>query len=88
VIGDASGDELIPGAAHVLGRAEMERQGAVDIHRLVRQIPGFVLQEEDGYGLRPNLGLRGSGVERSSRIALLEDGILTAPAPYSRRRPP
>lgn len=83
VIGSASDADLVPGAAQVLDLADLERQGAVDIHRLVRQIPGFAVQEEDGFGLRPNLGLRGSGVERTSRIALLEDGVLTAPAPYS-----
>lgn len=83
VIGDAAGVELVPGAAHVISREDLERQGIVDIHRAVRQVPGFSIQEEDGYGLRPNIGLRGAGVERSSRIALLEDGILTAPAPYS-----
>lgn len=83
VIGTTEDLDLIPGAVHVIGREELERQGVVDVHRAVRQIPGFAIQEEDGYGLRPNLGLRGSGVERSSRIALLEDGILTAPAPYS-----
>lgn len=83
VIGSAEEAELVPGAAHVLGREDLERQGAVDIHRAVRQIPGFAVQEEDGFGLRPNIGLRGSGVERTSRIALLEDGVLTAPAPYS-----
>jgi Fe(3+) dicitrate transport protein len=83
VVGTSEDLDLIPGAVHVIGHEELERQGVVDIHRAVRRIPGFSLQEEDGYGLRPNLGLRGSGVERSSRIALLEDGILTAPAPYS-----
>ena len=73
----------VPGSAHVVDAEELAIFNAADILRVLRKVPGVYLQEEEGFGLRPNIGIRGSGLDRSARIALLEDGILIAPAPYS-----
>ncbi|MDG2087377.1 MAG: TonB-dependent receptor [Arenicellaceae bacterium] len=71
------------GAAQYIGEAELQKFGYHDIQRIIRQVPGVSVQVEDGYGLRPNISIRGVATERSGRVTLLEDNILIAPAPYS-----
>jgi Fe(3+) dicitrate transport protein len=83
IIGSASAARDIGGSAHFIGPDELAQFNYGDIHRVLRAVPGVYLQDEEGFGHRPNIGIRGSGQDRSSRIAVLEDGVLIAPAPYS-----
>ncbi|MCY3620384.1 MAG: TonB-dependent receptor [Gammaproteobacteria bacterium] len=83
IVGTREQAEGTPGAAHVLDSETLARFAHTDVQRIARQIPGVSIQVEDGFGLRPNLSIRGVATERSGRITLLEDGILVAPAPYS-----
>lgn len=83
IVGTQTNEKQVSGAAQYLGAAQLEQQTYSDIQRVLRQVPGVSLQIEDGYGLRPNISIRGVATERSGRITLLEDNILISPAPYS-----
>lgn len=81
----AGENNSVAGSSHFLKKDEMEKAkvGFDDVHTALREIPGVNVQEEEGFGLRPNIGLRGATTERSENITLMEDSVLAAPAPYS-----
>ena len=73
----------VGGSVQYLDEEALETFSYSDVNRILRQTPGVYLQEEEGFGLRPNIGIRGSGNDRNSRITVMEDGVLIAPAPYA-----
>ena len=83
VTGGALEIRTLSGSAALLDKSQILKFDSIDVNGLLTQIPGVYLRLEDGYGLRPNIGIRGATSERSQKITLMEDGILIAPAPYS-----
>jgi len=83
IIGHDSKLRTEAGAATLIGEVELEKFKFDDVNRVLYSVPGVNIREEDGYGLRPNIGFRGATPERSKKITIMEDGVLIGPAPYS-----
>lgn len=83
VIGSSEAVRDLAGAGAYLDRAILDEQNYTNPNRVLARVPGVYLREEDGNGNFPNISLRGVDSSRSSKVTLMEDGILTAPAPYS-----
>lgn len=83
IIGSKAKAAELPGSGTVLTQEDLDKFKYTDINRVLAEVPGVYLRSEEGYGLRPNIGIRGAAGERSQRITLMEDGILIAPAPYA-----
>jgi len=83
IIGTRDDARAIAGSGSVIDSDQIRLEAATDINQLLKTVPGIYIREEDGLGLRPNIGIRGATSERSSKITVMEDGIMMAPAPYA-----
>jgi Fe(3+) dicitrate transport protein len=83
IIGSEEQAQQIAGSAHVIDSEELAKFEYTDIQKILAGVPGVSFRNEDGYGLRPNISIRGTRDDRSGKITLMEDGVLIAPAPYS-----
>jgi len=83
IIGTREDARRLSGTSAVIEPEQMAVEARTDINQLLKTVPGVYIREEDGEGLRPNIGIRAAAGGRSSKVTLLEDGVLIAPAPYS-----
>ncbi len=83
IIGTKEANLKLSGSGVRIDADELKKHAYSDLNQLVSAVPGVYVREEDGFGLRPNIGIRGATSDRSQKITLMEDGVLIGPAPYS-----
>ncbi len=83
IIGTKADARRIAGSGTVISNEDLQKTIDTDIHKILSAVPGVFFRTEDGYGLRPNISIRGTSLDRSSKITIMEDGVLVAPAPYT-----
>ncbi|MBM28995.1 MAG: membrane receptor protein [Halieaceae bacterium] len=83
IVGSKTAVQSVSGSASFLDEEDLERFDQIDLRKVLNQVPGVYIREEDGFGLRPNIGIRGAAAERSQKVTIMRDGVLITPAPYS-----
>lgn len=83
IFGTTEALQRATGSAHLVDEDTLEAFDYANIHRILNGVPGVYVRGEDGFGLRPNIGIRGGNSDRSQKVTLMEDGVLFGPAPYA-----
>ncbi|MGA1344069.1 MAG: TonB-dependent receptor plug domain-containing protein [Hyphomonas sp.] len=82
VIGDRENLLSISGSGATLEAEDLSAARVLTINEALRQVAGVYPRDEEGIGLRPNIGVRGLSPTRSTEVLLLEDGLPLTYAPY------
>ena len=83
IIGDKTDSlQKIPGSVTVVSKKDLARAEPNDVSEILRRVPGLQVRQEEGGGLRLDVGVRGLDATRSRRVLVLEDGIPVAINPY------
>lgn len=72
----------IPGSGRVVTKESIEQNRRFTINEALREVPGVTVRDEDGFGLRPNIGIRGLDPTRSRKVHIMEDGVPIMLMPY------
>jgi Fe(3+) dicitrate transport protein len=82
IIGGRQGIVDLGGSAAVVDSEELYTSHVFTTAEALRKVPGVVVRDEEGFGMRPNIGIRGLNPTRTTKTLLLEDGLFLSYAPY------
>lgn len=72
----------VPGSVTFLDKEAIKNLNPISGNEILRRVPGLHLVDEEGLGMRVNIGIRGLDPDRSRSVLVLEDGVPVALAPY------
>ncbi len=72
----------IPGSFEVIDKATLEASRPLNFTEALRKVSGVYVRDDEGFGARPHIAIRGTNPTRATKVLLLEDGIPLTYAPY------
>ncbi|MCI0387397.1 MAG: TonB-dependent receptor [Acidobacteria bacterium] len=72
----------IPGSVEIIDARTLEISRPFNFNEALRKASGVYTRDEEGFGLRPSIGIRGLDPNRSAKVLLMEDGVPLGMAPY------
>jgi len=72
----------VPGSVAYIDQKEIQTIAPISGNEVLRRTPGLHVVDEEGMGMRVNIGIRGLDPDRSRSVLVMEDGIPVALAPY------
>ena len=72
----------IPGSASSVNFSEIRSLAPLSANEVFRKVAGVHVVDEEGAGMRINIGIRGMDPDRSRGVLVLEDGIPVSLNPY------
>jgi Fe(3+) dicitrate transport protein len=72
----------VPGSVSIISKKDLIQLNPLTGNEVLRKITGLNVVDEEGAGLRVNIGIRGLDPDRSRSVLMLEDGVPIALNPY------
>ena len=72
----------VPGSVTYIDQRELNTISPISGNEVLRRSPGVHVVDEEGIGMRVNIGIRGLDPDRSRSVLVLEDGVPVALSPY------
>lgn len=74
--------KTLPGTYSKISPLNLRQIDPLTSNEILRKVPGLNIVDEEGVGLRVNIGIRGLDPDRSRNVLILEDGLPISLNPY------